>query len=592
MSVDKDRSDLISQFTRNSISRRDFVMRAVGLGLSATSVASVLAACTDDEGPSGSGNFKAPDTKKRTDVLYPEGYVGPIASDKSVLTKDPVTLKVVVKQDPAVGDWAKNAFTEWFEKRTNVRIQWQVVAAEDTMTKVNAMVAAGDLPDVFMSVGFSPAQEMLYGSQGIFRPLNKYIDDYGVEIKRVFQEYGDTKQIITATDGNIYSMPNLNDCYHCSAGAARTWIYKPWLDKLGLSMPQTTAEFENVLRAFKARDPNGNGQADEIPLMGYSWEGLDTYFMGAYFYNPGEPWLVLNNGKVDVTFNKAQWREGLRYISGLFKQGLLSKESFTQDQEALQRIGNKQGEPILGAARAYYQGSFLTVEDKADARWKDYVTVPILKGPSGTRIGPWNYYGAVTSGTIVVTKACKVPELAFMWADAQYELEAILRSTNGVMGEDWRWAKQGEEGLSGKQAVWYAMNKYGSKELNNRTWGLLGVQYRSTDFRAGQAVVDKNNPTFEKPLHQLTEKDYWPYRQDKSMQLPPLNPTEEQAAQIGELATTINNHVKLMTPKFIMGEANIDDEAQWNNYTSTLDRMGLANYLKIYQDAYDKKYKK
>jgi putative aldouronate transport system substrate-binding protein len=563
----------------------------MAIGVSATGIVSALAACTGDSDGGGSRAVKGPTTNRRDDVLYPDGYVGPVASEKGVITKDPVTLKVVVKQDPAVGDWAKNAFTQWYEKRTNVHVEWNVVSAEDSMTKVNAMVAAGDLPDVFMSIGFSPAQEMLYGSQGLFRPLNKYIDDYGVETQRMFKDYPDTKQIITSPDKNIYSMPNLNDCFHCSAGSARTWIYKPWLDKLGLKVPQTLPEFEAVLQAFKTRDPNGNGVADEVPFMGYSWEGLDPFFMGSYFYNPGTPWLVLNDGNVDVTFDKPEWREGLRYLANLYKQGMVPKVSFTQDQEALQRVGNNAKAPILGSVRAFFQGSFLTVgADDPKARWRDYVTVPILAGPGGTRVAPWNYYGAVTTGTFVVTKACKNPEVAFMWADGQYELESIVRSTNGVLGEDWQWGKQGETGLTGKQAVWKALTEYGSPKLNGRSWNQLGVQYRSNDFRLAQAS-DPENPTFEKPLHDDTERDYYSYRQDKSKQLPPLSLSEDQAAQVGDMQTTINNHVTQMTAKFIMGQADVNNDGQWNDYLSTLDRMGLKNYLKIQQDAYQKKYK-
>ncbi len=66
--------------------------------------------------------------------------------------------------------------------------------------------------------------------------------------------------------------------------AQKLWIYKPWLDKLGLKMPETTEELYQVLKAFKEQDPNGNGQADELPLstskIGDGWNNsFDLYFM-------------------------------------------------------------------------------------------------------------------------------------------------------------------------------------------------------------------------------------------------------------------------------------------------------------------------
>lgn len=39
-----------------------------------------------------------------------------------------------------------------------------------------------------------------------------------------------------------------------------------WLEKLYFDMPTTTEELKEVLIAFKTKDPNGNGKADEIPL--------------------------------------------------------------------------------------------------------------------------------------------------------------------------------------------------------------------------------------------------------------------------------------------------------------------------------------
>jgi putative aldouronate transport system substrate-binding protein len=524
---------------------------------------------------------------------YPEGYVGPVASHKQPISPEKVTLRVVITQSADVGDWADNAFTKWYEERTNVHIEWLVVPDDDALTKVNAMIAAGDIPDIFMNIDFTPAQLQLYGSQGLFLPLNDLIEKDGVEVKRLLADYPQAKDILSAADGKIYSMPNLNDCYHCK-DSHKLWIYKPWLDKLGRKMPTTTDEFEQVLKAFKEKDPNGNGKADEIPLMSATdtWSGgLDEFFMGSFLYSPGEPWLVVNDGKVEAAFNKPEWREGLRYLNRLYKEGLLAKESLTQTGEQLMATANREGDPIIGAVPGGYWGVFITIDQEKGGRWKDYVTVPPLKGPGGARIAPWDYYGAVGTGLYVITTASKHPEIAFKWADGMYELEAILRSYAGVLGEDWRWAEKGELGINGKQGVWKQLVTWGADALRGRWWAQHGVQYRSSDFRLSE-VTDPKKPTFEKPLYEETKNNYSPYQQDISLQLPPLYLTEDQSAQSAELATTINNYVKEMMAKFIIGEVDINDDAQWNTYTSTLDQMGIATYLKIYQDAYAAKYEK
>ncbi|GAA5003584.1 extracellular solute-binding protein [Actinopolymorpha pittospori] len=580
----------------SALSRRQFVTRALGIGLTATTAGSILAGCSGGGDPEGAAVNDplavkgGPKTTPTAGVIYPEGYVGPHAAKRATLVKEKVTLRVVVPQDVRVGDWAKNTFTGWYEQATNVHIDWQVVAGgDDAMTKVNAMIASGDIPDVFMNIAFSNAQQLLYGSQGLFVPLNKLIDDYGVEVKRIFKDYPDAKSTLTATDGNIYSMPSVNDCFHCACGNQRMWIYQPWLEKLGLDMPTNLDELEEVLKAFKTGDPNGNGKADEVPLMSTIDDPLDTFFMSSFMYNPGEPWLVLDNDKVDVAFNKPEWREGLRYLNRLYQQGLLAKQSFTQDGDQLRRIGDRKGEPILGAARVFYWGTFLTLnDDDPNARWRDYVAVPTLAGPDGKRFANWNYYGAVSTGNFVVTNACKNPAVAVQWGDGQYELETILRAYSGDFDKGWRWAKDGEVGINGKQALWTTLGTWPPPD--GQWWNQLGLGYRSSDFRLGE-VADPEHPTFEKPLYEQSRSAYFPNKIDKALQVPPLYLDADQAAQSGELSLTIANYVKQSLSKFTLGQLDPNDGGAWKTYVETLDQMGASTLVELNQKAYDAKYK-
>lgn len=45
-------------------------------------------------------------------------------------------------------------------------------------------------------------------------------------------------------------------------------INQEWLKTLGMSMPENFEEFVEVLKAFRDKDPNGNGISDEIPMVG------------------------------------------------------------------------------------------------------------------------------------------------------------------------------------------------------------------------------------------------------------------------------------------------------------------------------------
>ncbi len=300
------------------------------------------------------------DSTKDINVSPSSGDAG--SSEESNLTapgtfpivNEKVTLNIMVGAIATVENYETNEFTKWLEDKTNVHINWEIVPANSIPERLNLMFASGDYPDVLLNMRVSPQQQSIYGSQGVLVPLNNLIEKYGVNTQQVFNQLPNVKELITSTDGNIYALPQIEQCYHCSF-VQRMWIYKPWLDTLNLSVPTTTDEFYKVLKAFKENDPNGNGIADEVPLSGAltGWNSnIDGFLMNSFIYNgkinnPNR--MYLEKGKVVVPYNKPEWKEGLKYLHKLYAEGLLAPESFTQDRDQLTRLGENPDAPILGA---------------------------------------------------------------------------------------------------------------------------------------------------------------------------------------------------------------------------------------------------
>jgi putative aldouronate transport system substrate-binding protein len=524
----------------------------------------------------------ASDKDPKDGVLKPE----PIPAGMFPLTKQKVTLRIAAPSNASIEDINTNEFTKWYEKQTNVHIQWILLPENEARDKLNLMLSSGDLPDAIMGFyNISPAQLQVYGQQGIFIPLNDLIEKYGPNIKNGFAQYPLAKEVSTAPDGKIYGLPEINDCYHCSM-SQKLWIYKPWLDKLGLKIPETTEELYQVLKAFKEKDPNGNGKADEIPLTTQvnGWNSnYDAYFMNSFLLNPADR-RVLKNGKIDVTYNKPEWREGLRYLRRLAKDGLLDVNSFTQSGDQLKRLG--QNDPaIVGSVPGGTSLGLAPVENKEGARWSQYVTVPPLKGPSGFRVQPFSPYAPITVGRFIITKAAKNPEIALRWADGFYQQEVEMDAYWGLQGKGWRWAKEGEKGIHGKQALYKQLLTWGNTQ--NDQWSQTNVSFRSSDWRLGQ--ISDNPWELETVLYRETKK-LEPYQQDTKMAVPPLYFTTEQAQEGGELEAALTKYVDEMEARFVTGDADI--EKGWDTYVQTLEQTGLPRYLELQQAAYDAKYKK
>jgi len=432
----------------------------------------------------------------------------------------------------------------------------------------------------------------LYGQQGVFQPLNDLIDKDGVFTQRAFEAYPEAKTAATASDGKIYGLGQVNDCYHCSM-SQKLWINKVWLDNLGLKIPTTTDEYADVLRAFKTGDPNKNGKADELPLTGspLAWHGpLDEFFMNSFIYHPGNKLrLIVQDGKVVPIYAQDAWKEGIKYLAGLFKEGLIDPETFTRTSDQLRQVGDGNGgkDVVVGSVAAGWWGEFTTYSSGANGPWQQFTAVTPLKGPAGVQWAGFNPYAAISNATFMITDKCKDPELAFKWADALGHIEVTLRSIFGVLDRDWAWALEGEKGIDGGQAWWKSITDIANVPTQNAHWSQMGPSYRSSKTRLSEYVPAEKVPNaVEVILYNQTKEKYEPFKQPADMTLPPTYFSPDQAQTIAELTPTIQAYVDQTFAQAVTGQSDI--EQIWTDYTSQLNAMGLDKFVGMYQDVYDK----
>jgi putative aldouronate transport system substrate-binding protein len=561
---------MLRTFLANPASRRRFLTGAAAFGVSASTLETIVAS-----------------------AQTPAAGFDPLALGEDTVTGDfplseePVELTVLTPSNIYVASFEDNEFTRWYEEKTNVHITWQIVPNEEKDTALNLRMASGDYADILMSFRPTLAVQELYGGQGIFVALNDLIDQHGVEFNRMVEQYPLTLRTITASDGNIYSLPYVNDCFHC-AQDKKMWIYQPFLDALGMEMPQTTDDYLAYLRACKEQDVNGNGEADELPLASGtgSWnDQLDLYFMNSFTFNPGAPYVFLDNGNVAVSYNQDGWRQGTAYLAGIYAEGLMDPESFTQNNEQLVAKGNAET-PIVGSAPGGSWGVFVTwTSDDPSGRWADFKLMPALEGPEGVRWSAYNPYLPYATGDFIITDKCKNPEVAFRWADGLYDLETTLRSVQGEPGVNWDWAQPGQIGSDGEQAIWDSIPaKADSSEASKTAWVQTGPSFRSARVRFGEAIDDPEMLAYN--LDTITQEVLEPYRQPAEMWIPPLSFTQDEAQVIAEAEATIVPFVQQRFAEWVTG--NRDVETDWEGYLKELEGLGVEEYIATYQTALER----
>lgn len=504
------------------------------------------------------------------------------------ICKEKTPISIMLPSVTQVEDFETNRQTQIIEEKGNFDLTFNVLPSAEFDTKLNLIVAAGgnDLSDVIMRNNFKDTSVYSYAQAGAIVPLTKYFKDPDVSyyttdaIKRTGIDF---MPQITSPDGEIYGLPRYNQSIG-NEYSHKLWIFSEWLKKLNLKAPTTPDELYNVLKAFKTQDPNGNGKADEIPLIGYtSATGAEDYWM-SYLMNPfvyaGDPeFLTVDNDKLGLAYTTEGWKEGLKYAKKLISEGLFSPLSLTQDKKAYTALlGNK--ETITGA---FVSPGTSDVGAK-DPRVIQYLGVAPLIGKNGTQYA--SYRESVAYAGMLVSKNCKDVDAAFRLGDYLVSEEMSIHTRWGEKGVDYFEPKAGDVSLYEKigyktslkeNLVWGGVQK--------RHWAQMGPFVRQYSIAAG--VVYSGDPL---DSSRVVSEAVMVYLDKKPKQtIPKLNYTEGEMEELAEAMKSLKNYVRESYALFVTGAKDIDKE--WDTYLKEIEKIGGSKVLKTNQKVYDRMYK-
>lgn len=516
------------------------------------------------------------------------------------IVTEKITLDVFAPSIPTIVDLATNEFTVWLEEKTGVHVNWITAPQESAVDVLNMMLASNDLPDIIFGVQVSTASEELFGTaEHMFLPLNDLIENNAPIFKSILDARPEVKDSITALDGNIYSLPSLQDCYHCGY-SQKMWINQDWLTKLNLEMPTTTDEFYDVLVAFRDLDPNGNGLKDEIPLIGAKenegwYQSVTGFLLNAFVYDSGVynqvKDYVTKDGVVDTSINKDAYREGLRYLNKLYSEGLIYSDSLTLKYDQVKSLALAE-EELIGASPAGHLGMFLDIVTNPE-RYRHYTSVAPLKGPEGVQHATYFPYYPITTGEFIITVNNPYPEASIRWADLMYDYETTMIRGWGAEDVAWRDAEEGELGLDGITPALYKTLIPFDEQAQNVHWSWLGIEYTDNALWNGINVSTPDmdlysSDGFEKLLWVETEDKYEPFQSDLYFELPSLRMDSLDTDELSILQVQLKNYIEESRSRFIIGDLNLDGD--WDTYIANLKDLGLDRFLELKQKAYDAVY--
>ena len=337
---------------------------------------------------------------------------------------EPTTVTVMCSYGASDGDvtdvtegyWPQ-AYREYF----NLNLDYVFVAtAQEYNTRVNLMLASGDIPEI-LQVDLTQLYQMI--DADLIQPLDPLYDNGWI-----WQTFYDTMTAdgtfpldISSRDGHRYAIPAAQPV---TEAVHAMFINNDWLAATGREVPTTLDELEDVIYAFTNEDPDGNGENDTYGIglsknlfdLGYEILSVAN-IMGAY----PDYWVKDDEGKVVYGSVQENMKPVLEKVAQWYADGCIDPEFIVKefsdegDLVPINKIGLGFGVQWLwlqgGGLRSAYTN--MTVEQRdATLGWNAW-PLPSIDGTTPTRPAAKDR----TDGFMVVSSKCEHPEAAAIIAN-------------------------------------------------------------------------------------------------------------------------------------------------------------------------------
>lgn len=189
----------------------------------------------------------------------------------------------------------------------DLKINW--VPSNAYNERVNVTLASGEMPNVIRIGVNNPTIVQMIRSDAIWE-ITPYLDE--------FPNLATYHPIImegAKVDGKMYAIPRPS-----AVSPFGTVIREDWLAKVGMEAPKTLDELYELMKAFKEKDPDGNGVDDTYGMMMYEGR-LESPIFAA----KGAPngWKV-ENGQFIKAEETPEYLEALKWFRKVYEEGLVN----------------------------------------------------------------------------------------------------------------------------------------------------------------------------------------------------------------------------------------------------------------------------
>ncbi|WP_257985132.1 extracellular solute-binding protein [Bacillus sp. T33-2] len=245
-------------------------------------------------------------------------------SEKAAATnKEEKTLRILTNVVGGKDPEEHQKFEEEIERLTGIKVEMEKPPA-DYDQKLLASMSSGEKFDLVYLT--KPMLDVLV-EQGVLTDLTKQVEKSKIlsDSDVIPEEEWD---LVRTEDDKIYGVFNKFE------GGTLPTVRQDWMDKLGLEAPDTLDGFYEVLKAFKEKDPDGNGKND---TYGLSTAGL--YDIQGFMSAEGVKYrYVIEDGKRTIPYATEAAVPVYEWFAKLYKDGILDPNFATNDSGKMREL--------------------------------------------------------------------------------------------------------------------------------------------------------------------------------------------------------------------------------------------------------------
>lgn len=476
-----------------------------------------------------------------------------------------------------VGEYSAFKTLQGWLDEAKLDVEWEVITAEQYPVILQTRLASGnDLPDIVKVHTLDDAALLALAEQGLIIPINEIIDKYSAgPAREAFNKtFPSVRPLTTAEDGNMYWFCNVQNKYYGDnndANGSFSILYRrDWADALEIDEPENLEEFTQMLRDFRTKDANGNGQQDKILFIDPSSfrTGIAQWFDLA----TGTIALDPQQNKIVTPWKNPNVKAYFAYLNSLVNEGILDP-AVAGNYELLTQ---KRAENKIAAMWDYTNAMWN--EPTVQAIAPDALYAPLMPLPAVDGVEPASMSepGQMVWERYAVTKDCK-------------DLEAVARLLDIVYSEDYATLTAfGEEGVNftyDEEGVMVSCGLSGDELREQRIaegamlWNGVLPRVQSVDMRQQVATCDDYKRDVTLALIDYDKK--YPDQLNNFLALP----TKEESERINELQANLDTASQELATKLTLGQIPLSD---LEKEVEKLDELGLSELLEIAQARYDR----